>query len=184
MGNKSILLLFRYKETILNQIKVVFLENRNSKIHDGFYFFLERRPPPSTVEIPIHRINQSSSSDNPSLTIYEQRRAPRDLCILCDQPLDDVKLTRLCPACDRQSHNPGAYSTSSRPQSTRPGLTNIYVPSSDRSYSTLSPALKTRLSNKIICPHCKMPNLALNLSLNTEFHCSACQNPIPHNYYY
>jgi rubredoxin len=127
-------------------------------------------------------IQPGSSSDNPNLTIYERSRPPRDRCILCDKPFDDVKLTRFCPTCDHRLNNSNRYGDVSSRPSTRLGSTNIYVPASDRSYTSLSPALKTRLSNKVLCPHCKMPNLILNLTLNTEYHCSACQNPIPTAY--
>ncbi len=146
-------------------------------------FFLERQQS-NTIPIPIHVVKPSSSSDNPNLAIYEYRRAPRDVCILCDQLFDDVRSTHICPTCDYRIRNPSAYDYVSTRPSTRSRSTNMYLPTSDRSWTSLSPALKTRLSNKIICPHCKNPNLTYNLTPSTEFRCSACQNPIHSAYRY
>jgi hypothetical protein len=146
-------------------------------------FFLERQKP-STINIPIHVVKPSSSSDNPNLTTYETARLPPELCVLCDKPFNDWKLTRICPICDYKIRSPTAYDDISTRPNTRSRSTNLYMPTSDRSWTSLSPALKTRLSNKIICPHCKSPNLAYNLTPNTEFRCSACQNPIHSAYRY
>jgi predicted amidophosphoribosyltransferase len=141
-------------------------------------FFLER-PQPTSIQIPVQVLKPSSSSDNQNLTIYEQRRALRDLCVLCDQPFNDWQSVRICPTCDYKIRYPSVYDDIRSRPNTRSRSTNIYLPTSDRDYTaSLSPVPKTRPLSKIICPHCKNPNLLHNLTRNTEFRCSACQNPI------
>ncbi len=127
----------------------------------------------------------SVSSNNQNLTIYEQRRAPPDKCLLCNRLFDDIESRRFCPQCDGRIQNVTSYDDVPRRPSSRSRSTNIYLPEYDRGYtSILSPVPKARPQRKIICPHCKNPNLLYSLSSNSDFRCSACQNLIPSAYPY
>jgi DNA-directed RNA polymerase subunit RPC12/RpoP len=133
----------------------------------------------ASSSIPV-RIAPSNSPSNDS----DQRVDRSALCLLCNQPFDDVLGRHFCPECDERLKNTEYHDVSSRP-STRSRSTNMYSSRSDRGYSpVLSPTPKTRPARKIICPHCRNPNLLQNLTHNSEYRCTACQKPIPSSYLY
>ncbi len=127
----------------------------------------------------------SSSSNNQNLPVYEQIPTPRDLCLLCDRPFDDLRSTHICPMCDYKLRYPSSYDVLPSRPNTRSRPTNMYLSGYDHGYSpVLSPTPKTRPVRKIICPHCRNPNLVQNLTHNSDYRCSACQNPILSSYHY
>jgi hypothetical protein len=132
-------------------------------------------------------VKQNTSSNNQNLTIYERSRPSfdRDICVLCDQPFYDLESRRICAKCDYKISNPTSYNDFNSRPSSRSRSTHLYMPVNDRSYSpVLSTIPKTRAQGKIICPHCRNPNLSYNLTSNSDFRCSVCQNPISLAYRY
>ncbi len=131
----------------------------------------------ASSSIPV-RIVRSNSPSNDA----DQRTVPRDLCVLCDRPFDDAKSTHICSMCDYKLRYPSSYDVLPSRNNTRT-QSNMHLSEYDRGYSpVLSPTPKTRPVSKIICPHCRNPNLVQNLTPNSEYRCTACQNPLLSSY--
>ena len=110
----------------------------------------ERNSVPAQITRPI------SSAHNPTSNIYEQKRPPTDVCLLCNCLFDDVHIKRLCPQCEAKIHNGSPREEIPIRSNIRPQATNLYVPQYDNRYSTvLSLTPKARDPRKIFCPHCK-----------------------------
>ena len=130
-------------------------------------------------------MQSSLLSNSQNVAINEGRHISLDKCVLCHRPFYDIHSTRFCPVCeDKIQRAPLRDDILSRPN-TGSRSTTMYLPSHDRGYSpVLSPTPKTRPLRKILCPHCKNPNLLQNLTSSSDFRCSVCQNPIPSIYHY
>lgn len=126
----------------------------------------------------------NSSLDEPSLTVYAPRPPRRDYCRLCDRLFDNYRSAQICSLCEEDIRG-RAYNDFPMLSTPRSSSSDFYTTSPGRSYvSVPSPRSKPSYSSRIICPHCKAPNLSSNMLNDRDFRCSACLRQITSAYLY
>ncbi|CAF2765098.1 unnamed protein product [Rotaria sp. Silwood2] len=139
----------------------------------------------SVIDIPVQHATSRVSSNDPTLFIYEERRDPLHICILCSRSFNDFKSTRICPNCDSKLHlSTSHYDDLVHQPYIRSRSTNTHLTGDNNRYASVSsPVPKSKARRIVYCPHCRHSNLNY-ASSDSTFSCSVCRTLIPSSYLY